>query len=65
MWEVWCMFQARNLAGSRESPTVSVVYLSFQGFSLLYLTKFPGRSTVPQLKTKTAKKMAGSSESVS
>lgn len=52
MWEVWHVFQARNLAGSVEQPTVSGVHPSFQGLRPVYLTKFPGK--VHCLKMETA-----------
>jgi hypothetical protein len=40
MWEVWHIFQARNMVGNREKPTVSGVYLSFWESGPHYLIKF-------------------------
>jgi hypothetical protein len=47
IWEVWHVFQARNLVGSRGLPTTSGVYLSARVSDPLYLTKFPAWSIVP------------------
>ena len=49
MWEVWHVFQARNLAGSREVPTVSGGYLGTGVSDLFYLNKFPGMVHCPTL----------------
>lgn len=49
MWEVWHVFQARNLAGNRELPTICLKgVLQTSGDSdPLYLTKFPGKVHCP------------------
>lgn len=42
MWEVWHVFQARNLAGHRELPAISGVHPEFPwDLDLLYLTDLP------------------------
>ena len=42
MWEVWHMFLARNLAESREVPTLTGGYLGTRVSDPLYLTTFSG-----------------------
>ena len=46
MWEVWHRFKTRNLAGSREVPTISG--MSFQGLNLLDPSRFLAWFTIPQ-----------------
>lgn len=45
-WEVQHLFRPRNLAESREAPTVSDV--SFQGLNPLYPPNFLAWFTIPQ-----------------
>jgi hypothetical protein len=47
MWEVWCVLQARNLAGSKQGGAYPVSRNS----DPLYLTKFPGKVCCPTVGT--------------
>ena len=48
MWEVWHVFQARNLAGSREVPTISGAYQLSRVSDPSTLSSFLAWFTVPQ-----------------